>query len=161
VTPGEDTGAADPRLVAGLAAGDAGVVRSTLLSARLLVPVVAMGEESTGAEMAVPGLIGVDGRRALPVFSGVEALAAWRSDARPVQMPGAQAVAAAQDEGYAALILDVAGPVSHVVETADLAVLAAAARRLLAGEASGVHVVPPVPAAPPVPAPAPTLIPRS
>jgi hypothetical protein len=141
VTPGEDTGAPDPRLVAGLAAGDTGSVRSALLSAGLLVPVVAMGEESTGAEMAVPGLIGADGRRALPVFSGVEALAAWRSDARPVPMPGAQAVAAAQDEGYAALVLDVAGPVSHVVETADLAVLAAAARRLLAGEAATAHVV--------------------
>jgi hypothetical protein len=141
VTSGEDTGAPDPRLVAGLAAGDAGTVRVALLSARLLVPVVAMGEESTGAEMAVPGLVGADGRRALPVFSGVEALAAWRSDARPVPMSGAQAVAAAQDEGYAALVLDVAGPVSHVVETADLAVLAAAARRLLAGEASTVHVV--------------------
>jgi hypothetical protein len=142
VTSGEeDAGVPDPRLVAGLAAGDAGTVRVALLSARLLVPVVAMGEESTGAEMAVPGLVGADGRRALPVFSGVEALAAWRSDARPVPMPGAQAVAAAQDEGYAALVLDVAGPVSHVVETADLAVLAAAARRLLAGEASTAHVV--------------------
>jgi hypothetical protein len=143
VTPGEDNGAPDPRLVAGLAAGDAGVIRSALLSARLLVPVLAMGEESAGAEMAVPGLIGADGRRALPVFSGVAALAAWRSEARPVPMLGAQAVAAAQDEGYAALVLDVAGPVSHVVETADLAVLAAAARRLLAGEATGVHVLPP------------------
>jgi hypothetical protein len=141
VTSGEDTGASDPRLVTGLAAGDAGTVRSALLNARLLVPVVAMGEESTGAEMAVPGLIGADGRRALPVFSGVEALAAWRSDARPVPMPGAQAVAAAQDEGYAALVLDVAGPVSHVVETADLELLAAAARRLLAGGASTAHVI--------------------
>jgi hypothetical protein len=153
VTPGEDNGAPDPRLVAGLAAGDAGVIRSALLSARLLVPVLAMGEESAGAEMAVPGLIGADGRRALPVFSGVEALAAWRGEARPVPMPGAQAIAAAQDEGYAALVLDVAGPVRHVVETADLAVLAAAARRLLAGEASGVHVVPPGHHSPATPCP--------
>jgi hypothetical protein len=141
VTSSEDTGAPDPRLVACLAADDAGTVRSALLSSRLLVPVVAMGEESTGAEMAVPGLIGADGRRALPVFSGVEALAAWRSDARPVPMAGAQAVVAAQDEGYAALVLDVAGPVMHVVETADLELLAAAGRRLLAGEASAAHFI--------------------
>jgi hypothetical protein len=141
VTAGEDTGEPDPRLVAGLAAGDAGSIRSALLSARLLVPVVAMGEEASGAEMAVPGLIGADGRRALAVFSGIEALTAWRTDARPVPMPGPQAVAAAFDEGYAALVVDVAGPVTHVVETADLALLAAAASRLLAGQAGAAHVV--------------------
>jgi hypothetical protein len=138
---GDDVGAPDPRLAAGLAAGDAALVRSALLSARVLVPVVAMGEESTGAEMAVPVLIGADGRRALPVFSGVEAMASWRAGARPVPMVGAHAVAAAVAEGYAALVLDVAGPSSHVVETADLELLATAARRVLAGEASGVHVL--------------------
>jgi hypothetical protein len=141
VSGADDVGDADPRLAAALASGDPRLVRAALLSVRLLVPVVAMGEESAGAEMAVPGLIGADGRRALPVFTGVEALAAWRDDARPVPMAGAQAVAAALDGGYDALVLDVAGPVSHVVETADLELLATAARRLLAGEATGVHVL--------------------
>jgi hypothetical protein len=50
-------------------------------------------------------------------------------------------VAAALDEGYDALVLDVAGPVSHLVETADLAVLAEAARRLLTGQAGTVHIL--------------------
>jgi hypothetical protein len=140
VSSGEDTGLADPRLVAALAAEDAAAVRTVLLGARLLVPVVATGDESSAAEMAVPGLIGVDGRRALPVFSGLDAMRTWRTDARPVPMPGAQAVVAAHDERYDALVLDVAGPVAHVIDTADLAVLAAAARRLLAGEASGVQI---------------------
>lgn len=141
MSSGEDTGEADPRLVAALAVDDAAAVRTALLTVRLLVPVVATGEESSAAEMAVPGLVGADGRRALPVFSGVAALCAWRTAARPVAMPGAQAVAAAQDEGYDALVLDVAGPVAHVVDTADLAVLAAAARRLLAGDAVDVHIL--------------------
>jgi hypothetical protein len=141
VSSGEDTGQADPRLVAALAADDSAAVRTALLTVRLLVPVVATGEESSAAEMAVPGLIGADGRRALPVFSAVSALRAWRAEARPVPMPGARAVAAAQAEGYDALVLDVAGPVAHVVDTADLTVLAAAARRLLAGDAVDVHIL--------------------
>ena len=141
MSSGEDAGLADPRLAAALAANDAAAVRTLLLTARLLVPVVATGDEAHAAELAVPGLIGADGRRALPVFSGVETLQAWRNDARPVPMPGVQAVAAAADEGYDALVLDVAGPVAHVIDTADLAVLAAAARRLLAGEVSAVQIL--------------------
>jgi SseB protein N-terminal domain len=141
VSSGEDVGLADPRLVAALTAADAAAVRTALLTARLLVPVLATGDESTAAELAVPGLIGADGRRALPVFSGVAALQAWRADARPVPMPGSQAVVAAHDEGYDALVLDIAGPVVHVIDTADLAVLATAARRLLAGDASGIQIL--------------------
>jgi hypothetical protein len=111
-----DTGGVDPLLAAALTAGDDAVIRSTLLEARVLVPIVAAGEESTGAEMAAPRLIGADGRHALPVFSCYEALRAWRADARPVPMPGAQAVAAALAEGYAAIVLDVAGPQPRVIE---------------------------------------------
>jgi hypothetical protein len=112
----EDTGAVDPLLAATLAAGDDAAIRSSLLESRVLVPIVAAGEESTAAEMAVPRLIGADGRHALPVFSCYEALRAWRVDARPVPMAGAQAVAAALAEGYAAIVLDVAGPEPHVIE---------------------------------------------
>jgi hypothetical protein len=128
-------------LIAGLAAGDDAAVRSTLLSVRLIVPLVATGEDSTGAEMSVPQLVGADGRRALAVFSSVDALRAWRAQARPVPANGAEVVVSAVDDGVDALVLDVAGPVMHVVETADLALLAAAARRLLAGEASTAHVI--------------------
>jgi hypothetical protein len=112
----EDTGGADPGLSAALVANDVPAIRAALLAARVLVPVVALGDESSAAEMAVPRLIGADGRHALPVFSCSETLRAWRPDARPVPMPGSQAVAAALAEGYAAVVLDVAGPISHTVE---------------------------------------------
>lgn len=114
--PAEDTGEIDPRLAAALECGDATAVRRVLLEVRVLVPVVALGDESAAAEMAVPALVGADSRRALPVFSCYESLRAWRADARPVPMPGAQAVAAALQEGYAAIVLDVAGPRPQVVE---------------------------------------------
>jgi hypothetical protein len=112
----EDIGEADPGLVAALASGDVWLVRRELLRARVLVPIVAMGEESTGAEMAVPRLVGNDGRHALPVFTSYASLRAWREDPRPVPMPGEQAIAAAMGEGYDAVVVDVAGPITHVVE---------------------------------------------
>jgi SseB protein N-terminal domain len=124
--PGPDTGEADPRLAAALATGDPLAVRAALLVARVLVPIVAtsadIDADTHAAELAVPRLVGADGRLALPVFSSYASLRAWRSDARPVPMPGLQAVAAAVEEGCAAVILDVAGPDSHVFE-ADAATL--------------------------------------
>jgi hypothetical protein len=115
-TEDEDTGQVDPDLAAALAAGDVPAIRAALLAARVLVPIVALGDESTAAEMAVPRLVGADGRHALPVFSSYDTLRAWRSEGRPVPMSGRQAVAAALTEGYAALVLDVAGPRTHTVE---------------------------------------------
>jgi hypothetical protein len=148
----DDDGAADPALAAALAAADesperCAAARTLLLRSRLLVPVVAVavgraadGEEKA-AEMAVPGLVGADGRRALPAFTSYAALRAWRADARPVPMPGARVLAGAAQEGYAAVVVDVAGPVTHVVEGADLAGLARAALGLATGEAGDVVVV--------------------
>ena len=114
--PAEDHGAADPDLAAALAGGDPPAIRVALLDARVLVPIVAQGEESAAVEMALPTLVGLDGRRALPVFSSYAALRAWQVDARPVPMPGRQAVAAAASEGCAAIVVDVAGPITHIVE---------------------------------------------
>jgi hypothetical protein len=116
----EDRGEPDPRLTAALASGDGALLRTVLLEVRVLVPVVALGDESTEAEMAVPRLVGRDGRHALPVFSGYGSLRAWRPEARPVPMSGAQAVAAAIGEGYAALVIDVAGPITEVIEVRGL-----------------------------------------
>jgi hypothetical protein len=141
VTSQPDVGAADPRLVAALEAGEDAAIRAALLHVRLIVPLVARAEESTAAQMTVPLLIGADGRRALPVFSSVDALRAWSPQARPVPVNGAEALVSAVDEGSDALVLDVAGPLTHVVETADLRLLARAASRLLSGEVSGVHVL--------------------
>lgn len=111
----QDAGDIDPRLAAALESGDDLAIRSTLLEVRVLVPVVAVGEESTEVEMAVPQIVN-DRGAALPVFSSYASLRAWQPEARPVPMLGQQAVAAAMGEGYAAIVLDVAGPVSHVVE---------------------------------------------
>ncbi|HEX3824388.1 MAG TPA: SseB family protein [Mycobacteriales bacterium] len=114
--PAQDTGKADPRLTAALASGDLVAIREALLIARVLVPVVALGDQSDAVEMAVPRLVGADRRHALPVFTSYDALRAWRPDARPVPMPGEQAIAGAVAEGYAAVVIDVAGPVTHTVE---------------------------------------------
>jgi len=127
----DDDGAADPRLLEALAAGDPARIGITMLSVRLLVPVVALPMAGGDAEMAVPALVADDGRRALPVFSSYDALRFWRGDARPVPMPGARVVAGAVAEHYDGVVLDVAGPTSHTVSGADLDALADAATVLL------------------------------
>lgn len=114
VTPAapDDDGSADPRLVAALGAGDLDRFVQLLPQVRLLVPVVALpatGPASGEAEMAVPALVNEAGRRALPVFTCLAELAAWRDDARPVPMNGARVLAGAVAEGYDGVVLDVAG----------------------------------------------------
>ncbi|MBV9486217.1 MAG: DMT family transporter [Frankiaceae bacterium] len=112
----EDVGEADADLAAALEGSDLEAVRRRLPAARVLVPVTATGEEATGAEMAVPRLIGKDGRHALPIFTSYDALRAWQPDARPVPMSGEQALVAAVSEGYQAVVIDVAGPITQVLE---------------------------------------------
>jgi SseB protein N-terminal domain len=126
---GDDDGAADPLLEGALsrAAGPNGaaVISAALLDARVLIPIVAAptsGEH--GAEMALVTMIGRDGRRALPAFTSLDALARWRAQARPVPIPARRAAAAAYDEEAVALVLDVAGPIPHTVSGSRLAALA-------------------------------------
>jgi hypothetical protein len=133
--PGDD-GHPDPGVTSVLAAwaSSAASERAALValsSARLLVPVVAMLAEAdavTGAdkesEMALPTLIGNDGRAAIIAFTGIGTLARWRPDARPVPTPAARLWHAAVTEGQA-VVIDVAGPVPFVVEGARLAAMAA------------------------------------
>jgi len=137
----DDDGAADPHLLAVLAGGDPVAISVAMLSARLLVPVVALPVPGGDAEMAVPALVAEDGRRALPAFSSYDALQAWRPDARPVPMPGARVLAGAAAEGYDGVVLDVAGPVSHTVSGADLQALAGAARALLSNPGARISPV--------------------
>ena len=73
------------------------------------------------AELAVLLLEAPDGSRALPVFADLEALKAWREDVRPVPLTGAQACAAARDEGAAAVLLDPGGAAVTVTELETLA----------------------------------------
>lgn len=123
-----DDGSADPQLVAALtryaADGDAGPVLVTLSGARLLVPVLphATGQDVPGeqvgchdATVGVVAVAGPDGRTALPVFSSVATLSAWRPDARPVPATAARAAASALVEGWPVLVLDAAGPVQLVL----------------------------------------------
>ena len=124
VTPADpaDRGEPDPEFAAAIAANDRQRVYAQLPATRLLVPVVAVPDEAGGgeAEMAVATLVNADGQRALPVFTCVASLARWRRDARPVPMTGARVVAAAIQEGYDGVVVDVAGPVSFTVQSADL-----------------------------------------
>jgi hypothetical protein len=145
-----DHGDADPVVTAALAAYQAGqgseqAVLTALAGSRLLVPVVAVlaggpaaagektaGEKTAGeetaddknSEMVLPTLIGNDGRPAVLAFTGVEALARWRRDARPVPAEAARVWHAAVTDGCA-VVIDVAGPVPLAVEGARLAALAA------------------------------------
>ena len=66
-----------------------------------------------------------DGRRALLAFTSIDALRAWHPTARPVPVTAADAARAARGEGATALLVDVAGPVRFVIETAELEQLAA------------------------------------
>ncbi|MBM6399363.1 SseB family protein [Phycicoccus sonneratiae] len=130
-----DTGAADPALLAVLAddATDDTALMRAVEAARLLVPVVAepTGVDDSGAhavetgvDMAAVTLVAPDGRRALPVFSGTDALAAWDAAARPVPVTPARAAQAAVSEGCDVLVVDVAGPVTRVLRPSMLWALA-------------------------------------
>jgi hypothetical protein len=131
----DDDGSASPRLSAALAAWAEdrtaeGPVLEALKDARLLVPVVAvLGEvevdgdglaHDKSSDMASVLLRGADGRMALLAFSGLSALRAWDPTARPVPVTARTAAQAALQDGAAALVVDVAGPASFVVEGQDL-----------------------------------------
>lgn len=115
VTVPADDGRPDPALAAALEANDEARILELLPDARLLVPVVARRVEGADAEMAVPHLVNDAGARALPVFTSVEAMRAWRPDARPVPMTGADVLAAALAEGYDGVVVDVAGPAAFTL----------------------------------------------
>ena len=143
--PAGDTGGADPAVAAALAAYAAGkaperAALTALAASRLLVPVVAVlaagGDASADnasaeklgtekeTEMALPTLIGNDGRKAVIAFTGTDTVRRWRADARPVPVPAARLWPAAAAEQADAVVIDVAGPVPMVVEGARLRALA-------------------------------------
>ncbi len=74
-------------------------------------------------DMAMPTLIGLDGRRAIPAFTSLDTMRAWQPDARPVPAPASRVWNAATADSCA-VIIDVAGPVPIAVEGARLAALA-------------------------------------
>jgi len=145
----DDRGEADPAVAAALAAFAAGTgsehaVLTALADSRLLVPVVAVladeqglagepgragepvprGQGEKSSQMAMPSIVGGDGRRALPAFTSAEAVRRWQAEARPVPLPAVSVWQAASEESCA-VIIDIAGPVALAVEGARLAALAA------------------------------------
>ena len=150
--PAGDTGGADPAVAAALAAYAAGgatehAVLTAVAASRLLVPVVAVLAEANAdgpvppapdsarfgsrsekeTEMALPTLIGNDGRKAVIAFTGSDTVRRWRADARPVPVPAARLWPAVAAEQADAVVIDVAGPVPLVVEGARLRALASGA----------------------------------
>jgi hypothetical protein len=135
IRPAGDTGAADPAVTAALAAYAAGraaehVVLTAVAASRLLVPVVAVLTEANDdgtekeTEMALPTLIGNDGRKAVIAFTGTDTVKRWRADARPVPVPAPNLWPAVAAEQADAVVVDVAGPVPLVIEGARLRALA-------------------------------------
>ncbi|MFF1528751.1 SseB family protein [Cellulomonas sp. NPDC058312] len=128
-----DDGSADPGVAATLTAlgdgtGTLAEVVAALAGTRVLVPVLAElevgetvdvgGHAHTVDKEASAGIVALqapDGRTALPVFSSVAAMAAWRADARPVPTEVARAALSAVDEGWELLVLDAGGPVTALL----------------------------------------------
>ncbi len=117
----DDDGEADARLAQALIRHGAGKapladVVDALAYARVLVPLLASGEErhmgKHGVEqdhVASTGVVAIelpDGRAALPVFTDVAAMSAWRPDARPVPAEGPRAALAAVSEGWSVLVIN-------------------------------------------------------
>ncbi|HUB43112.1 MAG TPA: SseB family protein [Streptosporangiaceae bacterium] len=125
-----------------------------LAGSRLLVPVVAvLADDSSGpadelaarstreslgprglpvagekaSEVALPSIIGRDGRPALPAFTCLDAVRRWRPDGRPVPVPALGVWQSAVEES-AAVVIDIAGPVPLAIEGARLAAMAAGAQ---------------------------------
>lgn len=128
-----DDGSCDAGLARALDAfaagtGSRGDVVTALAGTRVLVPVLAElevadvvvhdGHEHTVDKEASAGIVALrapDGRTALPVFSSVASMAAWRADARPVPSDVARAALSAVGEGWELLVLDPGGPVTALV----------------------------------------------
>ena len=85
---------------------------------RLLIPLLAESGDG-GAEVGAHGLAidksqelsivtveGPDGRRVLPVFASVDAMARWNPSARPVPADGVRVALAAADDGTDLVVLD-------------------------------------------------------
>jgi len=114
---------------------------ASLCGDRILVPVVAMATrlgQTTGgltsdkeAEMAVVLLQGHNGRRAMLGFTGLDSLQAWQAEtARPVPVTLDIAAKTARAEGAVALVIDIAGPDSLVIDGEVLDKLAVGHRLL-------------------------------
>jgi len=135
----DDTGEADPSVAAALAVHDGDptsypLALRALQATRLLAPVVALlGEveydeqglaHDKTSDMAAVLLTGRDGRLALLSFTSLETMRRWNPEARPVPVATQLAAQSALQNHASALLVDVAGPHSFVIEGDDLEAVA-------------------------------------
>ena len=109
-------------------------VLALLQRERLLVPVVAvLGEveydeqglaHDKTSDMATVLTQGRDGRLALLAFTSTDSLHRWNPEARPVPAPMQRVAAAAMQDRASAVVIDIAGPTTYVLEEADVRALA-------------------------------------
>jgi len=121
----DDTGEASPVLREALKSARFEQVIAQLRTSRVFIALTpsdkapAQGSDAR-SEMSVACLAAADGRLGLLVFSGVDSLARWRSDARPVPMTAPDAAAAALGENAVALIIDPSGPFPFTLTLPDV-----------------------------------------
>ncbi len=131
----DDDGTADPvvrDLVAQAAVGRLDPLQAAraLREVRLLASVVAVLDEIDEAggdkdsHMAVVSMVNDAGEKGLLAFTGVDSMAAWHPQARPVPATGRDTARAALDDGAHALVIDVAGPARLVLPGVALHALA-------------------------------------
>lgn len=129
-----DTGASDPALLGALTGADETALMRHVAGARFLVAVVAHAEETRTAEdglvqdasvdMALVTLVGPDGRRALPAFTGVTELAAWDPAARPVPVRADRLGQAAIAESCDVIVVNLASPSARELRPSQVWALA-------------------------------------
>lgn len=135
----DDDGSASAGLSAALAAysQDSSTyvdVLAVLQDERLLVPVVAvlgdveydergLAHDKT-SDMATVLMQGRDGRLALLAFTSSEAMLRWNPEGRPVPASVQRVAAAALQDNASAIVVDVAGPTTFVLEEGDVRALA-------------------------------------
>lgn len=128
--PGDD-GSASPTVRRLLSSGtDVIAVARALREVRLLAGVVAVLDEldesggDKDSHMAVVSMMNERGEKGLLAFTGVDSMAAWDPQARPVPSLGRDIARSAIDDGATAVVLDVAGPHSMALSGAALTALA-------------------------------------
>ncbi len=125
-----DDGSADPALLDALlrfrsGEGSQSEVVDAFRSARVLVPLMAeKGEEGvspTGLvvdktqELSLVTVAAPDGRRVQPVFTSVEAMAAWDPQARPIPAEAVRTALAASADDTDLIVLDPTSPTEFVM----------------------------------------------
>ena len=135
--PGDD-GSADPILREAFTIGAQPVTAELsrdlalelLMGSRLLVAVVAVldGLDEHGGDkdshMSVVSMVNPSGEKGLLAFTGLDSMAMWDPQARPVPVSGPDAARAALESQASAIVIDVSGPARHVVAGERLAFLA-------------------------------------